>query len=75
MILTYKEGWWYLQKFVGYYLQIICVSGCTRSILHPYFNSENYQNDHFKYPKILVALHALNHSLHIITNCYVMSSY
>jgi len=23
------------------------------------------QNDHFKYPKIIIALHALNHSLHI----------
>ena len=27
---------------------------------------EDDQNNHFKYPKIIIALHSLNHSLHII---------
>ena len=34
---------------------------CTHNLV-----MEDEQNDHFKYPKIITAFHALNHSLHII---------
>ena len=39
---------------------------CRHSILHPWFNQGRWLDWPSMYPKIMIALHALIHSLHII---------